>query len=111
MTSQTNLLEREEIHEKGQAQKIQVFIEEDQKVSEEGSHSEDRGETEARRKEDSPRDWPGLKRRLREAYLFEDRALAQIAPRSPLRRAVSNEENHEKSKEARQIEGFIETTR
>jgi hypothetical protein len=72
----TNLLEREEIYEKGQAQKIQVCIEEDQKVSEEGSHSEDRGETEARRKEDSPRDWPGLKRRSREAYLFEDRALA-----------------------------------
>jgi len=60
MTSRTNLLEREEIHEKGQAQKIQVFIEEDQKVSEEGSHSEDRGETETRRKEDSRRDWPGL---------------------------------------------------
>jgi hypothetical protein len=69
MTSRTNLLEREEIHEKGQAQKIQVFIEEDQTVSEEGSHSEDRGETETRRKEDSRRDWPGLKRRSGEAYL------------------------------------------
>jgi hypothetical protein len=71
MTSRTNLLEREEIHEKGQAQKIQVFIEEDQKVSEEGSHSEDRGETETRRKEDSRRDWSGLKRRSGEAYLLK----------------------------------------
>jgi hypothetical protein len=94
----TNLPEREEIDEKDQAQKIQVFVEEDQKVSEEGSHSEDRGETEARRKEDSPGDWPGLKRRSREAYLFEDRARAHIAPRSPLRRAVSNEEIRKKAK-------------
>jgi hypothetical protein len=88
MTSRTNILEREEIHEKGQAQKIQVFIEEDQKVSEEGSHSEDRGETETRRKEDSRRDWPGLKRRSGEGVFIEDRAPTQIAPRSPLRRAV-----------------------
>ena len=48
---------RRGIHEK--AQKIRVFIEEGQKVSEKCA-SENRVETEARRKEGSRRDWHNL---------------------------------------------------